>query len=209
MEQLSGKIITSQDSVTSTVSALTISPVKEASMAKKSLPEVLTIQQIAPRSRKGGVTHGESARKYRTAEYATYLEAKARCANPNNAAFRYYGGRGIEFRFVSYIEFLAHVGRKPAPQYSLDRINNNGHYEPGNVRWVTMKEQSDNRRTTRWITFKGERLCAADWARRLGVGVCTIQARKRAGWCDDCTVTLSINPKGNSKRRHSCTHNEK
>lgn len=89
-------------------------------------------------------THGLSA----SPEYNSYLNAQSRCENKGNAGYLNYGGRGIEFRFRSFEEFIAEVGPRPAPKksYSLDRIDNDGHYEPGNVRWATRKEQNANRR---------------------------------------------------------------
>ena len=67
----------------------------------------------------------------KTPEWFAYVTAKTRCTNPNVEAFKHYGGRGIEFRFTSFKEFLTEVGLKPEPKnlYSLDRIDNNGHYE--------------------------------------------------------------------------------
>ena len=91
------------------------------------------------------VTHGQSKGGIQTAEYKSFSNAKNRCTNPNNDKWKYYGGRGIQFKFVSFEEFLAALGKRPEG-FSLDRINTNGHYEPGNVRWATRKEQSQNRR---------------------------------------------------------------
>jgi hypothetical protein len=82
-------------------------------------------------------------------EYWVYKAAKRRCTNPNDKAWHNYGGRGIRFLFKSFQEFLAAVGRKPSPQYRLDRINNDGHYQKGNVRWVTFEESQRNRRFVR------------------------------------------------------------
>ncbi len=86
-------------------------------------------------------THG----KFRTAEYRSYINAKGRCTNPNNTNYPNYGGRGIEFRFSNFEEFLNDIGPKPTPKHSVDRTNVDGHYEPGNVRWATAKEQANNR----------------------------------------------------------------
>lgn len=88
--------------------------------------------------------HGES--RSLTPEYRSYNSARQRCNCPSNPAYPRYGGRGIEFRFASYPEFLTYMGRKPSPQHSLDRIDNEGHYEPGNLRWATYAEQGNNRR---------------------------------------------------------------
>jgi hypothetical protein len=93
--------------------------------------------------RAANIRHGSTL----TPEYMAYNSAKNRCTNPNNTAYYNYGGRGIEFRFKSFEEFLAEVGNRPSPQHSLDRFpNNDGHYEPGNVRWASKKEQARNRR---------------------------------------------------------------
>lgn len=89
----------------------------------------------------------------RTPEFEAFVTARQRCTNPNNAAWRNYGGRGIQFLFSSFEEFFAEVGERPAgrypsgrPHYTLDRKRNGGHYAPGNVRWATQKEQVHNRR---------------------------------------------------------------
>lgn len=75
-----------------------------------------------------------------------YMTARSRCRNPNSYQYHQYGARGIEFRFDSYKEFWEYVGPRPSPRHSLDRINNDGHYEKGNVRWATPQEQARNKR---------------------------------------------------------------
>jgi hypothetical protein len=87
--------------------------------------------------------------------------AKARCNNPNEVAYKNYGGRGIKFLFGSTEEFAAWVlhnlGPCPSAEYSLDRIDNNRHYEPGNLRWATRSEQARNKRQYK-RTQIGERI---------------------------------------------------
>ena len=92
------------------------------------------------------VFHGAARKGRVTPEYRAYHGAKCRCTNPNEPLWKYYGGRGIKFLFISFEEFFACVGPRPIGM-SLDRINNNGHYEPGNMRWATRSQQRRNRRT--------------------------------------------------------------
>lgn len=93
--------------------------------------------------------HGHSRRGRRSSEYLAYLNARQRCMNPRTRGFKYWGGRGIEFRYTSFDEFLADVGPKPSPELTLDRIDNDGHYEPGNCRWATRAVQIANQRPRR------------------------------------------------------------
>lgn len=92
--------------------------------------------------------HGEIVNHCPSMEYRTYINAKERCENRNSPAYKYYGGRGIEFRFASFEEFLACLGRKPSVKLSVDRIDVNGHYEIGNVRWADRITQANNRRNS-------------------------------------------------------------
>lgn len=96
----------------------------------------------------GNFSHGAWVGGKATPERRAYNNAKQRCTNPNNDRYEDWGGRGIEFRFSNYKEFLAELGTKPEPQelYSLDRKNNDGHYEVGNVKWSTREEQRANSR---------------------------------------------------------------
>ncbi len=101
--------------------------------------------QTATRNRIANTTHGLS----RSSEYRIWLGMKQRCHNENDPAFGRYGGRGIavceEWR-ATFPAFFAHIGPRPSRQHSVDRMDNDRGYEPGNVRWATAKEQQNNTR---------------------------------------------------------------
>lgn len=108
-----------------------------------------------------GCQLGENARRQSIAKSKTThgishspenTNARTRCTNPSDPEqWKNYGGRGIEFRFTSFEQFFASVGPRPTPKHTLDRIDNDGHYEPGNVRWATRKEQQANKRRLEWM----------------------------------------------------------
>ncbi len=125
-------------------------------------------------------------------EFHAWRAIKNRCFSPLNKSYDHYGGRGITVCDAwrnDYRQFLEHVGRRPSPHHSIDRINNDGNYEPGNVRWATSAEQMRNRRVTRFLTLNGTTLCLSDWATQLGIGKTTLLYRIRAGWSDERTLT--------------------
>jgi hypothetical protein len=90
-------------------------------------------------------THGMSG----SPEYKSWVAMKQRCLNPKDASWKNYGGRGIKVYglWMLFKNFIVDVGLRPSPEYSLDRYpNNDGNYEPGNVRWATRQQQIDNQR---------------------------------------------------------------
>lgn len=102
--------------------------------------------------------HGAQRRSGRDLRYARWSNIKQRCFNPSSPAYRDYGGRGVgmsdRWRFgengkSGFECFIEDIGPWPGPGFSLDRINNDGDYEPGNVRWATAKQQANNKRRSK------------------------------------------------------------
>jgi hypothetical protein len=127
-------------------------------------------------------------------EHSSWYSMKQRCMNPNNPAYANYGGRGIQVcaRWnESFANFYADMGDRPL-DHSIDRIDNDGHYEPRNCRWATRLEQSRNKRDRRWYTYGGETLSLKEWAARLNAPTATIFARvHRCGWPLDKAFTIA------------------
>lgn len=92
-------------------------------------------------------------------EHLAYYNARTRCVDPKNKDYHNYGGRGILFKFKSFKEFITEIGPKPDPKLVLDRVDNQGHYEPGNVRWNTQSNNMLNRRTGSGTGTPGIYLC--------------------------------------------------
>lgn len=121
-------------------------------------------------------THGRT----KTREYRIWVLVKDRCNNPNNPAYKYYGGRGIKIHDdweSSFSNFLMDMGESPTERHSLDRIRNNGNYEPWNCRWATSKTQQNNKSTTVYLTLNGVTQPMAYWAEQYGIKRTTLWNR--------------------------------
>ncbi len=137
-------------------------------------------------------THG----KTRTPIYILWRNMKVRCFVTTNKDYPNYGGRGVtvcERWKDSFDDFYADVGDLPAPGYELDRINNDGNYEPGNVRWATRKEQLRNRRNTKFYEHEGVTKPIVQWAEEHGVEPNALTYRllvKKMSFVDAVTVPM-------------------
>lgn len=107
-----------------------------------------------------------------------------RCNNNLNSRYVHYGGRGIQVcsQWDSFENFLKDMGERPTQKHSIDRIDNNGNYEPSNCRWATQSEQLRNNRRTILIIHKGSTLCVKDWASKQGIHDTRILWRISKGW---------------------------
>jgi hypothetical protein len=136
-------------------------------------------------------THGMSG----TPEHLAWTCMNARCYNPNTIWYKRYGGRGISVcdRWrTSFENFFNDVGRKPTVKHSLDRIDNNGNYEPSNCRWATATEQALNRDVGTRITVDGVMDTMSGWSLRLGGSRCLIRRRIQAGMRPEDAVKTPI-----------------
>lgn len=116
-----------------------------------------------------------------------------RCTNPRNPSYSSYGGRGIGVcdRWRTYALFASDMGPRPAGA-TLDRIDNDRGYDPGNVRWASRKEQALNRYTTRLITYRGKVKPISEWARSAGLGSNTLGRRLDHGWSMHRALTTPV-----------------
>jgi len=140
-------------------------------------------------------THGESY----SVEYDALHNIIQRCTNKNHPQYDGYGGRGITVcdRWVnSVLDFIADVGRRPSPLHSIDRFpDNNGNYEPGNVRWATGKQQTRNRRVTTTMTHLGKTQSFGDWSDETGIPISILYGRKENQWSDEKCLTTPYLPR--------------
>jgi hypothetical protein len=126
--------------------------------------------------------------------HRAWINMKHRCSNEDCAAYPNYGGRGIvvcaEWA-ASFGAFLRDMGEPPTAKHSLDRIDNNRGYEPGNVVWATVKQQNNNKRTNKTIEFGGKSMTAAAWDQWLGFKPGLVSQRLKKGW----PIERALNPK--------------
>lgn len=140
--------------------------------------------------------------------FRVWAGIKQRCLNPNASEYRNYGGRGITIcdewlDFECFYDWAINNGfveESPKHKNTIDRIDVNGNYEPGNCRFVDMKTQSNNTRRNRYITFNENTLTISQWAEKLGINRRTLEARiDDYHWSVEKALTTPINK--NMKRR--------
>jgi hypothetical protein len=137
-------------------------------------------------------THGEgSYKKQPTKEYSAWVSLKGRCLNPKNKRYYRYGGRGIKIceRWgSSYENFLEDMGRAPSRFHSIERNDNDGHYELDNCHWALPKEQSNNRSSNVKCFFRGETMNQKQLAEKYDVDYYKLRRRMRKGMSVDASM---------------------
>jgi hypothetical protein len=140
---------------------------------------------------------------YRHPEYEHFRLAKRRCIDPTTPAFKNYGAKGVKFKFHSFEQFLKVIGGKPSRKHSIERIDCDGDYEPGNVRWANNREQANNKTNSLEIVIEGKRKTVAEWCGGGRTKHARLTYRRiRNGWCKVCAFQT---PAESSKPL--CPHN--
>ena len=136
----------------------------------------------AEKTRERMRTHGNSY----APEFGCWTQMRLRCTSPAHKDFPHYGAKGITVTpawDVSFEQFVKDVGPRPTPAHTLDRWpNRDGNYEPGNVRWATPRQQSENRNCNVFVLLDGEELCLKAAARKLNFPYQRAKSRRRSGW---------------------------
>jgi hypothetical protein len=134
-------------------------------------------------------THGQTG----SAEYKTWAGVKRRCLNPNEDSYPRYGGRGISVCnewAESFEQFLRDMGPRPSSQHSIERLDNERNYEPGNCIWATPEVQVANKSNNRRITLNGITKTCAEWSRLTGIHRSVIEYRLDHGWKTEEALTI-------------------
>lgn len=152
--------------------------------------DVVSATLVNGASQSCGCLHREMARELNTVhggkgtpEYRAWKHMRERCNNPNDKRYENYGGRGIRVcdRWNDFTAFMSDLGPRPSRRHSIERIDVNGHYEPGNVKWATVKEQARNKTTTLYVEVDGRIKKVSDLAETLGVKYDTLLKRAKRG----------------------------
>lgn len=146
----------------------------------------LGVEARAQATSRANTTHGKS----KTPTYGVWFNMIRRCEQSNHKSFHQYGGRGVKVceEWKSFAGFLSDMGERP-DGYTIDRIDTNGNYEPGNCRWATQKTQQNNRRNNRLLTANGLTMTMQAWAEVNGLTADAISKRIDSGWSVDRAVT--------------------
>lgn len=162
-----------------------------------------TCRRAAMAKRRDELRAKSNERNRNNRERAVYDNMRKRCLNPTDDHYAEYGGRGIKIcdRWLGiggYRNFLADMGKRPTLGHTIDRIDNEGNYEPNNCKWSTRSEQQKNTRRTHWITHNGETLCLSDWASRYGMIPPVLTSRLKLGWSMERALSTPVAKHGSN-----------
>lgn len=169
----------------------------ECEIATKYLTSARTVSCGCVRSEKSGSrlrTHGKTL----TPEHKTWKSIRQRCNNENDKAFDNYGGRGIKMceRWKNSFEaFLEDMGTKPSRNHSIERLNNDGDYDPSNCVWATKKVQNRNTRRTTYVNYRAHTHKLCELCASLGVSDAVVRWRISRGWTVEQAIETPIRKK--------------
>lgn len=148
--------------------------------------------------------HGETQGGGVSPEWRAWHGMRWRCLSRANRNWDRYGGRGITVceRWNTFENFLADVGRRPSALHSIDRIDNNRGYEPGNARWATRLEQAANktqRQSAQLLSHNGRTQNIVEWSQETRIPENTLRARIRRGWDPQRALSTPLNTKHRRK----------
>lgn len=146
------------------------------------------------------VKHGDHKKRL----YRIWIGMKYRCNNPNHSYYRDYGARGITVcgeweKYENFRDWALSNGYQN--DLTIDRIDNDKGYSPENCRWITMKKQSNNRRTNRVIECNGEKHTLSEWSEIVGVCVGTLWDRLKNGWSTERALFEPVHNNGGNRRK--------
>jgi hypothetical protein len=149
-------------------------------------------------SSKRMTTHGYTKNKNLPLTFVTWCSMKQRCLDSNCNTYQNYGAKGVTIckRWIdSYEDFLSDMGERPSKEYSIDRINNKGNYEPSNCRWATQKEQMNNVSTNRIVNFNDENMTVSQASENSSIPYQTLLARLNSKNKDLFNKNIRVNSK--------------
>lgn len=129
-----------------------------------------------------------------SAEYNIWGNMLYRCNNENSSHYSNYGGRGVRVcaEWHSYESFISDMGMRPTKDHSLERIDVNGNYCKSNCKWATKREQSRNRRNSRFIFVEGKKMQVDDYCEAYNVKASAIKSRIQRGWSNDRIINTPV-----------------
>lgn len=148
--------------------------------------------------KKMALVHGFSGSRL----YEIWCGIKSRCQNPNDTCYKYYGGRGISVcpewqNYLNFHDWAINNGYNDS--LTIERIDNDGNYEPNNCRWITKEEQARNKRTSRLITYNGETKSLIQWAEILNIKYSSLCNRLHKGWSVEKAFNTPLRKLSNKK----------
>jgi hypothetical protein len=172
----------------------------EADIEQRRLAQGQSLQcsQCSSRYFSRNIKHGETRGYRESPEYKTWHKMIDRCdPDKSDGDRKWYADKGVkvcERWRSSFSNFLADMGRKPSPKHSIDRINNDGNYEPANCRWATSKQQTRNYSRNRLLTIAGVTMTLTDWAEASNMKIGTLRNRLEFGWSVQDALAVPVAP---------------